>query len=218
MLRGVFVTGTDTGVGKTVMSAALMLRYGHASAVRYWKPVQTGIERDDDTRTVEQLSACRVLDEGVRLPRPLSPHLAARLAGRPIDVERLVSIAEGQSDAERFVVEGAGGVLVPLTPSVLVIDLIQRLALPTVVVARTTLGTINHTLLTLAALRARDIPIAGVLLAGPANPDNLEAIEHYGGVTVLGHLPPLEPLTRESLASPAGRLDPHGRLAGFLTV
>ncbi|MGE3707775.1 MAG: dethiobiotin synthase [Vicinamibacterales bacterium] len=217
MLRGVFVTGTDTGVGKTVVSAALMVRYGHGRAVRYWKPVQTGIEHDDDTRTVEQLAGCRVLEKGVRLPRPLSPHLAARLAGQPIDVDALVSLAASCADTERFVVEGAGGVLVPLTPSVLVIDLIERLGLPAVVVARTTLGTINHTLMTMSTLRARGIAVPGVLLDGPANAENQAAIEHYGDVPVLGHLPPLEPLTRDALAPVAQQLDPHGRLSEFLT-
>lgn len=216
MLRGVFVTGTDTGVGKTVVSAALAARYVGAGPVRYWKPVQTGIEHDDDTRTVEKLTGASALHAGVRLPRPLSPHLSARLAGQPIDVTGLIATAHALPSSPGFVVEGAGGVLVPLTDDTLVIDLLRQLALPAVVVARTTLGTINHTLLTLEALRARGIPVAGVVLNGPENVENRNAIAAYGRVAVLGHLPFIEPLTRDALAQEAARLDPDGRLLEFL--
>lgn len=199
-----------------MVSAALTARYASAGPVRYWKPVQTGIEHDDDTRTVEQLTGAPVLQAGVRLPRPLSPHLSARLAGQPIDVAALVAIAREQPPSPPFVVEGAGGVLVPLTDNTLVIDLLRQLALPAVVVARTTLGTINHTLLTLEALRARGIPIAGVVLNGPENDENRNAIAAYGRVSILGHLPFVEPLTRDALTRTAARLDPDGRLLEFL--
>lgn len=198
-----------------MVSAAVLARYAGA-ALRYWKPVQTGIEQDDDTRTVESLTGATVLNAGVRLPRPLSPHLAARLAGRTIDVTALVATAERQPASERFVVEGAGGVLVPLTDDALVVDLMRQLAMPAVVVARTTLGTINHTLLTLEALRSRDIPVAGVVLNGPENVENQNAIAVYGRVAILGHLPIIEPLTRDALARDAARLDPDHRLAEFL--
>jgi dethiobiotin synthetase len=239
-VRGLFVTGTDTGVGKTVACAALMVRYRQVSPrLRYWKPIQTGIEQDDDTATVARLimqepagrrpgpldpairagepdpEGSRVLDAGVRLPRPLSPHLAARLAGRPVDPDALVALPIVAGSAP-FIVEGAGGVLVPLNESTLMIDLMARLALPVLVVARSGLGTINHTLLTLEALRARSLTIAGVLMVGLPNPDNRDAIEQYGRTAVIGALPPLDPLTPETLAAAASGLDRDRRLQAWL--
>jgi dethiobiotin synthase len=187
-VRGLFVTGTDTGVGKTVLSAALMLRYPEA---RYWKPIQTGPE--DDTAEVRRLSGCRVVDEGVRLPDPVSPHLAARLAGLTIELPRR------DSDGAVYIVEGAGGVLVPINDSQTMADLMILLAMPVIVAARTTLGTINHTLLTIEALRARSLKIAGVVMIGEANPDNRAAIERYGRVTVIAEMHRFDPITPESL-------------------
>jgi dethiobiotin synthetase len=213
--RGLFVTGTDTGVGKTVVSAALLLRYRTVASLRYWKPIQTGIEEDDDTRTVEALTGrqrAAVVEERVRLPRPLSPHLAARLDGRRIELEPLVAVASTQSAGERWIVEGAGGILVPINESALMVDLIAALALPTIVVARSTLGTINHTLLTLEVLRTRGLTVAGVVMVGPRNADNREAIEGYGRTTVVGEIAPLVPLTRATLAQSAATLDPDDRL------
>jgi dethiobiotin synthase len=199
-----------------VVSSALLARYGSTSALRYWKPVQTGIEQDDDTGRVESLTGASVLDAGVRLPRPLSPHLSARLAGRPIELDALLATARTQPPAVRFVVEGAGGIFVPLTDDALVVDLVRALALPVVIVSRTTLGTINHTLLTLEALRSRGLPVAGVVLNGPENIENRNAIAAYGRIAILGHLPIIEPLARDTLARDAARLDPDGRLAEFL--
>jgi len=155
-----------------------------------------------------------ILDEGVRLTRPLSPHLAARLSGTNLQMSELLKIAAAQRESDRWIVEGAGGVLVPLAESTLMIDLIARLALPAVVVARSSLGTINHTLLTLEALRSRSIAVAGVIMSGPPNPDNREAIETYGHVSVIGQLPIVEPLTPGALAQWAHTdLDREGRLA-----
>jgi dethiobiotin synthase len=217
VLRGLFVTGTDTGVGKTVVAAALMLRYRRSFKVRYWKPVQTGIERDDDTREVRRLASCsaaEIVPQGVRLPRPLSPHLAARLSGQSIDIDQLLSIAaDGYRAPERWLIEGAGGILVPLNDSTLTVDLVARLRLPVVVVARSRLGTINHTLLTLEALRARAITIAAVVMTGPRNPENKRAIQDFGHVPVLGELPRLRPLGVRTLRNWAvASLDPDGVL------
>lgn len=220
MLRGLFVTGTDTGVGKTVVSAALLHRFRAVPRLRYWKPVQTGIEIDDDTAEVLRLSATpadRVLTDGVRLPRPLSPHLSARLAGSPISVAGLLDVASRQSGEDRWIVEGAGGVLVPLNEGELMIDLMTVLGLPVVVVARSGLGTINHTLLTVEALRARALFVAGVVMVGPANPDNRIAIETHGRVTVVGELSTLDPLTPASLQAAAESLARGGELGPFLS-
>jgi dethiobiotin synthase len=189
-VRGLFVTGTDTGVGKTVLSAALMLRYPQAS---YWKPIQTGT--DDDTSEVRRLSGGRVIDAGIRLPDPVSPHLAAQRVEMSIDLEVLVT----QVRSTPVIVEGAGGVLVPVNNSQTMADLMVLLGLPVIVAARSTLGTINHTLLTIEALRARALRVAGAVMIGDSNPDNRAAIEHYGNVAVVGEMPRLEPLTQESL-------------------
>jgi len=216
MRRGVFVTGTDTNVGKTVAAAALFHRYRHEVPLCYWKPVQTGIEQDDDTATVRALGMCverEVFDRGVRLPRPVSPHLAARWAGVTIAVSALRELWERAPADVGWIVEGAGGVLVPLNETELMADLIRALALPALIAARSTLGTINHTLLTVEALRRRAIPIAGVIMIGPPDRENRRAIEAYGDVAVLGEMPFFDPLTAEALGAWARtELDPEGRL------
>lgn len=193
-----------------------MCRFG--PKLRYWKPVQTGIEVDDDTAEVRRLSGAspdRLLDQGVRLPRPLSPHLSASLARQPISLAPLMDLAWSQPDADRWVVEGAGGVLVPLNEQELMVDLVTVLGLPALIAARSTLGTINHTLLTIEALRSRAVPIAGVVMVGPPNPDNRIAIETRGRVTVIGELPALDPLTPESVRAAAARLAVQGELDAF---
>lgn len=219
MARGLFVTGTGTGVGKTVVSAALMARLSDGRALRYWKPVQTGIEVDDDTSTVMALSGCGasgVLDDGIRLPNPVSPHLAARLAGIRIQVPDLVTRFEREAPAS-WIVEGAGGVLVPLDDITMMTTLMQALAMPVVVAARSELGTINHTLLTLEALRMRRLSVAGVVMVGPPNAENRAAIEDYGGVSVLGELPVMDPLIADGLAQWARQaLDPTNLLGAWL--
>jgi dethiobiotin synthase len=144
--RGLFVTGTDTGVGKTVVSAALMIRLRPLGSVCYWKPIQTGIEQDDDTAEVASLAACspaELLTDGVRLRRPLSPHLAARLSDTTIELDPLVEISRRVPASTHLVVEGAGGALVPINDRAMMTDLIARLALPVIIAARSGLGTIT---------------------------------------------------------------------------
>ena len=217
---GVFVTGTDTNVGKTVASAALLCRYRRYAALRYWKPVQTGIERDDDAAEVRRLAACDaqvILEDGVRLRHPVSPHLAAKLSGIAITLDALMALIDAQPSSDRWIIEGAGGVLVPLNGSTLMIDLMARLGVPALVVACSGLGTINHTLLTLEALRSRSVPVAGVVMVGPPNAENRLAIERHGRVGVVGELPVLEPLTPDTLQRWAeDSLDPAGRIIEFL--
>jgi dethiobiotin synthase len=216
VVRGLFVTGTDTSVGKTVVSASLLLRYRGQLRLRFWKPIQTGIEQDDDTASVARLASCaadELFTSGVRLERPVSPHLAARLSGRRIDLQPLVDCVNAGPAASRFIVEGAGGALVPINDRDLMVDLMIELGLPTVIVSRSSLGTINHTLLTIEALRHRSIGIAGVVLVGEPNADNRDAIEEYGRVAVLGEMPRFDPLTPDTLAAwVAGGLDRDGRL------
>lgn len=220
MLRGLFVTGTDTGVGKTVTCAALLHRYRFTFSLRYWKPIQTGIEQDDDTTEVRRLAACgeqEILAEGIRLRCPVSPHLAAQWSGLTIRLEDVIAPIRSQPSAVRWIVEGAGGLLVPINESQFMTDLMLALALPVVVVARSTLGTINHTLLSLEALRTRSLQIAGVVMVGEPNSDNRAAIERYGRVPVLGEMPVCQPLETGLLAAWArAGLDPQGRLLEFL--
>jgi len=212
-VRGLFVTGTDTGVGKTVLCAALMIRYPGA---RYWKPIQTG--SDDDTAEVLRLSESSrdaAYLHGVRLPDPVSPHLAAQRANVRINLEAHAT-APKESDAA-WIVEGAGGVLVPVNESDLMVHLMERLGLPVVIASRTTLGTINHTLLTIEALRARRLTVAGVVMIGDPDQDNRRAIEHYGSVPVLGEMPRLEPFNGGTLRRWAiESFDPESQLQEFL--
>ena len=189
--RRVFVTGTGTGVGKTVVAAMLMAGRGG----RYWKPVQSGAAADMDSRAVREmagLAAEAIVPETHVLTAPLSPHAAAAREGRTIALDDFVLPAD---DGNPLVVEGAGGVLVPLNDKEMMIDLMAALDLPVLVAAPSALGTINHTLLTLEALRRRGLAVCGVVMCGEDNPGNREAVAGYGRVAVgwLPRLPRLEP-------------------------
>ncbi|GLK73186.1 dethiobiotin synthase [Ancylobacter dichloromethanicus] len=194
MSRVIVVTGTDTGIGKTVFAAALTAFLGAS----YWKPVQAGLEGETDSGTVRRLGeipAGRIVPEAYRLRAPASPHLAAALEGFVIDPARLaIPPLSGP-----LVIEGAGGVMVPLTPELTFIDMFARWQLPLVLCARTSLGTINHTLLSVEALRRRAIPLLGVAFIGDAAPEAESAIAAIGRVPVLGRLPWIVPLGREGL-------------------
>jgi len=167
--------------------------------------VQTGCETDDDTRDVRRLAACtdqEIWADGIRLPRPLSPHLSAKLAGSRIDLYPFIDRVREQPPCT-WIVEGAGGVLVPLNETELMVDFMTRLGLPVIVVASTGLGTINHTLLTLEALRARALTVAGVVMNGEPNEENRDAIARYGKVKIIGELPGMAPLTAEAIRQQA---------------
>lgn len=195
MARAIVVTGTDTDVGKTVFAAALVDALGAA----YWKPVQAGTDGGTDSARVARLAgaaAARILPEAYCLATPCSPHLAAEIDGVTIDPARLAL----PSTAGPLVVEGAGGVLVPLTSTLTYADMFARWAAPVVLVARTALGTINHSLLSIEALRARGIAILGVAFVGEANPGSEATIADLGQVRRLGRLPRLAELNRETLA------------------
>jgi len=188
------VAGTDTDVGKTVVSALLV----QGLAARYWKPVQSGLADGSDSQWVQQrlnLPPERILEEGYRLKAPVSPHWAAEQEQLLIDPQRL-SLPPGD---EPLVLETAGGVMTPLRRDWLQIEQIRRWGLPLVLVARSGLGTLNHTLLTLEALRHRSIPVLGLVLNGPLHPDNPRTLAELGGVPVLAQLPRLEPLDAAAL-------------------
>ncbi|MBF0448551.1 MAG: dethiobiotin synthase [Magnetococcales bacterium] len=195
MSESIFLTGTDTDVGKSVVAAWLMLRMG----ADYWKPIQAGLQGETDQQVVRRLSGLpdhRFHPSLYNLNAPLSPHESARRDGIQIELDRF----NLPQTSNPLIVEGAGGLMVPLNDQAMIIDLIQQLRLPVVLVARSTLGTINHTLLSLSALRARSIPVVGIVLNGPVNPENRQAIHRYGQVEIIGEIPRLSPLNIESLS------------------
>lgn len=187
------VAGTDTNVGKTVFSAAL----AGALGAFYWKPVQSGLEEETDSEAVARLSGLapeKILTEAYRLKTPASPHLAARIDGVTIDVERLAP-----PDVAPLVVETAGGLMTPLTDDLPTVDLLARWRLPVILCARTALGAINHSLLSLEALRRRDIPVLGVAFIGEENIDTRATIARMGRARDIGRLPFVSPLTPDAL-------------------
>ncbi len=189
------VTGTDTGVGKTVFAAALTA----ALDATYWKPVQAGLDDETDSALVARLAdipAGRILPEIYRLTAPCSPHRAAELDGIEIDPKRL-TVPEVYGP---LVIEGAGGALVPLTRSLLYADMFVDWCLPVIIVARTSLGTINHSLLTIEALRMRQIMIHGIAFVGEENADSETTICEMGKVRLLGRLAPIDPIEPGTLA------------------
>jgi dethiobiotin synthetase len=195
-MNGFFVTGTDTGVGKTVLSALLVAALDGI----YWKPVQTGSIEGTDLDSVREWAECpveRLVPERYRFDLPVSPHLAGRKSGIRVALDDFGLPSPVPNHPH--IVEGAGGVMVPLNEHDLMLDLMRHFGLPVVVAARTTLGTINHTLLTLAALRGAHLNVRGVVLIGKKNDENRSAIETYGNVRVIGHIPVLERIHRAAL-------------------
>lgn len=189
------VLGTDTGIGKTIFSAALV----GALKAHYWKPVQSGLEEETDSQVVARLSGMpqsHILPEGWKLNSPLSPHRSAEIDGVEIHCPSLIPPqVEGP-----MVVEGAGGLMVPLTRQVLLIDQVARWGCPVVLCARTGLGTINHSLLSLEALRQRGLRVIGVAFIGEENEDTMKTIGDFGNVSILGRLPMLSTISKFSLA------------------
>lgn len=195
MSGAIVVTGTDTDVGKTVFAAGL----AGALDGEYWKPVQAGQGEETDSECVRRLSGLpsgRIHPEAYLLQTACSPHQAAEIDGVAINPARLVPPKAGRT----LIIEGAGGILVPLSPDILFADVLARWALPTVIVARTSLGTINHSLLSVEALRARGVPIVGIAFVGEANEESESTIAALANVARLGRLPRLDPLNRESLS------------------
>jgi len=192
--RRLFVTGTDTGVGKTIISAILVAGLGS----HYWKPVQSGLEEMTDTEWIQGatgLPDTHFHRETCRLNRPLSPHAAAAADGVRIELESF----ELPETPDYLIVEGAGGIMVPLNKKEFMLDLMIRLRLPILLVARSGLGTINHTMLSLDQLRRSGLEVFGMVMNGVKNTSNRKAIEHYGKVKVLAEIEPLPQINPEIL-------------------
>ena len=197
--KGFFVTGTDTDIGKTLISACLTKLL---NAV-YWKPIQTGLNCDiGDTDTVchlAELSETQYLSPIIKLQAPLSPEDAARLENRELSLDH-VNVSDLKQE-NKYIVEGAGGIFVPINDHLFIIDLIEKINLPVIVVARTILGTLNHTLMTIEALRNRNIKISGVILNGPLNEDCKNSIISHGKVKILGQVPFLSNVNPDNLST-----------------
>lgn len=201
------ITGTGTDIGKTVFAAGLTGLIG----ADYWKPAQTGVTGDgpappnSDAAFVRDMTGARIHDSAVILPEALSPHRAAELAGVTLNPDAWAVPA-----ADPLVIEGAGGVLVPITRQLLSADLFARWGIPVILVATTGLGTISHTVTAVESLRARSVALHGLAFVGDDNPDNIATIAELTGARVLGRLPRLDPLTPDSLrAAIAAAFDPQ---------
>ena len=216
------VVGTGTEIGKTITCAILLARYSGTFPLAYWKPVATGSSQDRDTLVIDRLCGhgAEILPESYLFEPPVSPHLAARQAKKRIRPERIIKTFlthQKQDSGRALIIEGIGGLLVPLTSEgYLLADLIQEMALPCVLVASSTLGTINHTLLSIEAMKTRRLELAGVVLNGPENRENRQAIRKFGEVPIIGQIQPIHPLSPENVSRAARGFDRKALLKSYL--
>lgn len=198
-MKPLIVTGTDTDIGKSVVASMLTL----GLEAIYWKPIQAGTEGGTDTKRVAQMTGLgpeRFKQERYVLKNPLSPHRAAEIEGMTIDASAL-SLPEDIPAQQTLIIEGAGGVLVPVTRKLLQADLFAHWAAPAILCARTALGTINHSLLSIEALRARGVEILGIVFVGDETADTEQTIVEIGKVKRLGRLPILSQCNPNTLRS-----------------
>lgn len=205
-MRGIFVTGIGTDVGKTVISAILT----EALEADYWKPIQAGDLDNSDSMKIERWisnSKTQIHPEAYRLHTPMSPHAAAKIDGVRIELPNF----KLPNSPNFIIVEGAGGLLVPLNDNDCVIDLIQYLQLPVVLVSRHYLGSINHTLLSIEALQNRNIPIAGLIFNGETHAANERIIEKRTNLKPLFTLPNIENINKITIQTIAEKIKPQVR-------
>ena len=202
-MKSIFVTGTDTDVGKTIVSAGLCLSW----PAHYWKPIQAGADPYTDNEVMAQfISKENIYPSTYNLKKACSPNQAARIEG--ISIQKNILINAYRKNCSHLVIEGAGGLLVPFNEEENMLDLIIQFSAPVIVVARSGLGTLNHSFLTIKALKDSNINILGVIMVGKPHPDNKRDIETIGNIPVLLELPFLKTLDTESLNSHFNKLKP----------
>ncbi|MBK7871370.1 MAG: dethiobiotin synthase [Saprospiraceae bacterium] len=203
MNKSIFVTGIGTEVGKTVISAILV----EALQADYWKPIQAGDLDNSDAMKIQRWisnSRTRIHPEAYRLHTPMSPHTAAEIDGIRIELPN-IKLPNSQNF---IIVEGAGGLFVPLNNKDDIIDLIQYLQMPVILVSKHYLGSINHTLLSIEALLHRNIPVAGLIFNGDENPSSESIIQQRSGVPILGRVGDLGEMNKDKVREWAERLKP----------
>jgi dethiobiotin synthetase len=187
-----FVTGTDTNVGKTVVSAILC----NSLKASYFKPIQSGICEGLDSDIIKKFTSSKIIPEIYKLTQPLSPHLAAKYDNINIDIDEIQLPKD-----DNLIIEGAGGLMVPINQKYMMIDLIKKLNIPVILVARTALGTINHTLMSVEMLKNYNIKIHGIVLNGKKMVDIKESIEFYSGVKIIYELEYVEEISKKWITS-----------------
>ncbi|RMG76126.1 MAG: dethiobiotin synthase [Bacteroidetes bacterium] len=193
-----FVTGIDTGIGKSVASAVLVKMLEAA----YWKPVQSGLEDETDSEFIKRVvPKSKVFPETYRLKTPASPHLAAKIDGKNIQLSDF-KIPESNS----LIIEGAGGLLVPLNEKQTILNLIQYLNIPVIIVSKNYLGSINHTLLTAYCLKSNQIPVKGILFNGQENEESERIICQMSQLPHLGRIDEAEQINKEFIKKQAQKL------------
>jgi dethiobiotin synthetase len=189
-----FVTGIGTGIGKTIVSAIITEKL----QADYWKPIQSGDLDNSDSLKIESLisNANTVIHpEGFKLTEPLSPHLSAKIDSVALSIQKL---STPKTDST-LIIEGAGGLMVPLNEEELMIDYIKSLNIKVILVSQNYLGSINHTLLSIEALKYRGIELKGIIFNGTANQETERYIKQYSKATVIGHIPSLPTLNKETI-------------------
>ena len=192
--KTLFITGIGTGIGKTIVSAVLTEKLKSD----YWKPIQSGDLDDSDTLKVKGLISNPTSvfhTEAYRLTQPYSPHKSAAIDGITIDLNKIIAPETNNT----LLIEGAGGLMVPLNDEYLMIDLIKQLDVEVVLVSQNYLGSINHTLLSVAILKQYDIKIAGIIFNGKTDENSESYILNYTGLKLLGHLPEFEMVDKDAI-------------------
>jgi dethiobiotin synthetase len=200
--KPIFITGIGTGIGKTIVSAAIVEKL----KADYWKPVQSGDLDTSDTLTVKKLISNKtsvLYPETYRLSQPFSPHKSAAIDGIMIDLAKIIM----PKTKNKLIIEGAGGLMVPLNNNFLIIDLIKQLNVEVILVSRNYLGSINHTLLSIYALQQQNIPIKGIIFNGLKDIYSKEFILNHTGIEILGHLPEYDSIDKKAIIDAGDFID-----------
>ena len=203
MPKTYFISGTDTNVGKTIVSAVIATKL----EAHYFKPIQCGLNEMNlkDSEVVESLSdKVKILNELYFFKKPLSPFVAAKHEKKIIDVNKIVKFVKNVK-TKKLVIEGAGGLNVPINSNYLMSDLCKKLGTPLILVSRTKLGTINHTLMSLEVIKKKKINLLGIIFFGKQELETLETIKFFGkkilkkDIKILGRLPVAKELSKNTI-------------------